>query len=1347
VKKYFLLSLLVFLVPFSSASMVFSQKYDGSRNVPSKSIDAFREDRKLATSSLNKGLPKLVKTRAAENNMTVPFEMKVFIDDRYAFVDYTKLNELMSDLEDIYGLTVLSAKRDGVSSYNFTYLSEYYFFVLPNPTYGNLSVEEQQAIVRYINETRGTAFIMGDKDAYINIDTLNNITKPFGIEFLYGNVTDETNYDYLVEYPLGHVWTNTSTAKHIGNNGTFVVKMGSTTSLNISNPSLNNTWIVFHRILIGDNDTKFNNTVWGENVTYVVTLSTAGGGIAMIAGTSGIPRDRYWYPLYDNKEFLLRSLNASMFRDLAIVDYEVPTQPMVYGDTFYVNITVKNTENYNISDVHIGVEFSGAIELLNTSNIVNISVLQGGETRTVSFKFNATGASTVIMELKTWSDNTSFVGYQRRVTFDTVQLLVDCSLSTEYLVLTDYNETTIIVNITNPSSTRNATNVNVTLDVKPTYGVIELKNESLYYFMPTLENGTSKVIKWIIRAVNFSRGDTVGIYIDVTSNNFGNTSCFTKLFVFTEKFVIFDNYHIGYFSDKMSGLISMANEIFNYNVFIWNSTLDDNLLGNATLLVIPDIETNFTDTEFVYIGNYLDAGGGLLIMGSCQVNGVAEYFSSWQMDAYNNITERFGIKWEMGEAKDDTHNIGRDWRINLTSDAFGAGSIAVNITHGLDYVLYLSGGFLNISGDAEVILHGNPGTTYAIDPDGNVLSLGGESIVLMAGLYNETYGTKIIATGSTKMFFDGWPYPLEYENDDLLRRVLLWFRYYPDTEPPAVSISSPANDSWFSTDSITISWAGSDNAYLEYYELYRNSSLIAHMDASVNSYTITLPDGHWKLTIKAYDWAGNIGSTTIYVHVDTENPSVNITYPADNSWHNTTTIEIKWDAADNLGLSMIEIYVDGSLALTLGPSETQATLSVSYGTHSIKVVVYDKAYNTAEDEITVNIDTVSPTVSISSPGGGSWISTSTVTISWTGSDDVSLDRYEIYKNGSFVASLDASVTSYTISLSDGYWVITIRAYDHVGNTASDMVSIYVDTTPPSISITQPADDSWFNSTEIFIKWSASDNLGLSKVEVYVDSNLTSILPLDATSTTLNLSEGAHIIKVAVCDKVGHKAEDEIRVNIDTEPPSVKILSPDNESLLNTNSITVIWDASDEGALSSIEIYVDDALNASFTPNRNNYTLTLTDGSHTIMVKVYDIVGHSAYDEIVLCIDTISPEIHIESPRNGEIYDVGANVTISWNASDNYGVMVVRLYINETLIEEFAGSGSYTTTFEETGKVVITVEAVDYAGNSAFDSIQIEIREEEVAPPPTPNILPWIAVASIATMIVIVMILIWRKRRG
>lgn len=83
-----------------------------------------------------------------------------------------------------------------------------------------------------------------------------------------------------------------------------------------------------------------------------------------------------------------------------------------------------------------------------------------------------------------------------------------------------------------------------------------------------------------------------------------------------------------------------------------------------------------------------------------------------------------------------------------------------------------------------------------------------------------------------------------------------------------------------------------------------------------------------------------------------------------NVWN---TVPIALDATDNDGISLIEIFVDGSpiASLTEAPFETSWDSNlVTDGTHTIKVVVTDKSGNKSESEVSVVVKNALVTIDI-----------------------------------------------------------------------------------------------------------------------------------------------------------------------------------------------------------------------------------------------------------------------------------------------------------------------------------------------------------------------------------------------
>jgi hypothetical protein len=115
--------------------------------------------------------------------------------------------------------------------------------------------------------------------------------------------------------------------------------------------------------------------------------------------------------------------------------------------------------------------------------------------------------------------------------------------------------------------------------------------------------------------------------------------------------------------------------------------------------------------------------------------------------------------------------------------------------------------------------------------------------------------------------------------------------------------------------------------------------------------TINEYDGSHTLTYKAYDAAGNTGTANITVTVsnaaDTVAPAVIISSPTSGSKIGTK-VSIKATASDNIGVTKMEIYIDGALNSTSNSgsiSYSWNSAKVSKGTHTITVKAYDAAGN------------------------------------------------------------------------------------------------------------------------------------------------------------------------------------------------------------------------------------------------------------------------------------------------------------------------------------------------------------------------------------------------------------------
>jgi trimeric autotransporter adhesin len=179
-------------------------------------------------------------------------------------------------------------------------------------------------------------------------------------------------------------------------------------------------------------------------------------------------------------------------------------------------------------------------------------------------------------------------------------------------------------------------------------------------------------------------------------------------------------------------------------------------------------------------------------------------------------------------------------------------------------------------------------------------------------------------------------------------------------------------------------------------------------------------------------------------------------------------------------------------------------------------------------------DTTTPSVSITSPAGGASVS-GTTTISASASDNVGVTRVEFFIDGALLSSDTTSPYSAswnTTSATNAAHSLTARAFDAANNqTTSAAVSVTVsntapppDTTMPSVSITGPTGGATVSGTTT-ISASASDNVGVTRVEFFVDGVLVASdasSPYSASWNTTTVANASHSLTARAFDAANNQ---------------------------------------------------------------------------------------------------------------------------------------------------------------------------------------------------------------------------------
>lgn len=192
---------------------------------------------------------------------------------------------------------------------------------------------------------------------------------------------------------------------------------------------------------------------------------------------------------------------------------------------------------------------------------------------------------------------------------------------------------------------------------------------------------------------------------------------------------------------------------------------------------------------------------------------------------------------------------------------------------------------------------------------------------------------------------------------------------------------------------------------------------------------------------------------------------------------------------------------------------------------------------------------VKPTIAVTYPTDSATITSATPTITWTVTDDDSgIDEATIaikIDSGTYVTSgITTTATtkgfncSYKVptSLSNGSHSFSLKVSDHDGNAATEVVTSFtVDTVPPALTITSPADGLITNEESLTVSGTTND-VTSTPVTVTVNGTPVTVQTNGSFSTTITLKSGSNTITVVATDAAGLKTTITRTVTLDTGAP-------------------------------------------------------------------------------------------------------------------------------------------------------------------------------------------------------------------
>src|SRR5467141_2081305 len=386
-------------------------------------------------------------------------------------------------------------------------------------------------------------------------------------------------------------------------------------------------------------------------------------------------------------------------------------------------------------------------------------------------------------------------------------------------------------------------------------------------------------------------------------------------------------------------------------------------------------------------------------------------------------------------------------------------------------------------------------------------------------------------------------------------------------------------------------------------------------------------------------------------------------------------------------------------------------------------------------------------VTLTSPASGSTVSATvpvSASVSIVGSLTVAGVQFKL--DGANLGGEDTSspysISWNTTTASNGSHTLTAVARDQLGGQwTSDPVAVTVfnDTTPPTVSITSPAPGATVSGT-ITVTASASDNVGVVGVQFLLDgvnagAELTAA-PYSVPWNTTGSSNGSHTITAIARDAAGNRTTSApVTVTVDNVAPTVTInqaatqADPTNAAPIN---FTVVFSEPVSG-------FTGTGVTLSGTAGGTK-TVTLSGGPSTYNVAVSgmtsagtviatiaagaarDAAGNlntaSTSTDNSVTFDATAPSVSITSPASGA--PVSGTITVTASASDNVGVAGVQFQLDGINAGAELTAAPYSvpwnTTSSSNGSHTITAVARDASGNRTSSApVTVTVFNDTIAP--------------------------------
>jgi hypothetical protein len=520
-----------------------------------------------------------------------------------------------------------------------------------------------------------------------------------------------------------------------------------------------------------------------------------------------------------------------------------------------------------------------------------------------------------------------------------------------------------------------------------------------------------------------------------------------------------------------------------------------------------------------------------------------------------------------------------------------------------------------------------------------------------------------------------------------------------DTTPPVVTLTTPANNSYVGSLTPTLSGAAGN-----------------------------LSGDGTTVTVKIYSGTGTGGALVQTLTPTRSGATWSTTAAALTAGATYTAVASQSDAAGNVGTSSANTFTVDSTT----PSVTNVTSTLANGSYTVGTVVpititFSEPVNvTGTPQLTLN---TTPTARTASYLSGTGSATLTFDYTVAATDTANPLNYaattSLALNGGTIKSLAGTAATLTLPATTA------------SNSLGVNDTIVIDTTPPAVTLTAPANNSYTANATPTLSGAAGNASGDSAtvtVTIYsgtttggavVQTLTTTRSGATWTKTPTTLAQGTYTAQATQTDAAGNLGVSTANTfTVETTPPTVSSINLAGVS--PTNATTVSWTVTFSAAVTGVSasnfslaasgLSGDGSISVS--GSGSSYTVTANTGTGTgtlglnlsSVTGITDLAGNTlagTFTGQVYTIDkTPATVTNVTSTLANGSYTVGTLVPVTITFSKVLYVSgTPQLTLNTTPTARVAsyasGSGTNTLTFDYTVAATDTANPLNYAATTSL----------------------------------------------